>query len=91
MSVPRFVVVLLCALWVVVAGLAVLVQRNNGNIERLDGRIDEVRTFVREVQDVTPEEAQQTEAITEAVKIVPELRIILCEAFPNVPTCASGG
>jgi hypothetical protein len=89
---------------VVVTGLAVLVQDNDDTIDTLgdevtnledlvedvDRSTKRVETFVDDLEEQTPEEAAQQAAVTAAVQQVPEIRTILCQAFPDVPACETG-
>lgn len=80
---------------VVVVALAILIQRNNENIENLKGStrdvsvsVDHLEDFVADLEEETPDERARSEAITEAVRQVPEIRDILCEQFPEATACS---
>lgn len=50
-------------------------------------QVDHLEEFVEELEQENPEGVVQNAAIAEAVRIVPELREILCEAFPEATAC----
>jgi uncharacterized protein YoxC len=80
---------------VVVACLAILVQRNSQNVDRVDDRLEDVSESVGRLEqfvdemEAGPSSEQQAEndAIAEAVRLVPELKSILCEEFPQASAC----
>lgn len=88
-------------LFATTVALIVLVQSNDDNIDTLgdevatledavadvDQSTDRVETFVDDLEDETPTEAARNAAITAAVQLVPEIRDILCEAFPSATAC----
>lgn len=81
-------------LFILTIGLLVNSQRNSSNIDKLDDNVAEIRQTVRrldhvasDIEDQTPEEQAQNEAISRAVEIVPDLKIILCDAFPQANGC----
>lgn len=50
--------------------------------------VSDIRAYVDELQaPPTLEEQEQNEAINNAIQIVPRIRDILCEAFPEVTAC----
>lgn len=87
----RWLALVALVLLAVVIALGVWVRDLSDDVHKLRSDVDDLHEFVDEQIEVTPDEAEQSAAIAEAVRIVPELRVILCEAFPDVPTCASGG
>jgi len=94
MRLERFLMVLVLVIMVVVVGLAYLVQNNNRNIDRLDRnlaamqvQVDHLENFVNDLEAESPDEEIQNQAVQEAVRQVPQIRAILCEAFPDVPSC----
>jgi flagellar basal body-associated protein FliL len=86
-----------------VIGLAFLVQGNNRNLDELNSSVDrvdeatgEVQTsvnrlvaFVDEIEaaESDPSSQAQQDAISRAVAMVPEIRDILCEQFPDARAC----
>lgn len=89
-------------LFVVCVGLAITVQANARNIDHLEGQVadltetahqtqtsvDRLTTFVDELEaPPPPDEVAQDEAISNAVRLVPEIRDILCEQFPQATAC----
>lgn len=90
----RILPVVVFVVAVVVVGLAVLVQGNDDNIDKLnesvssvEGSTMRVERFVDELETETPSEAAQNAAVTAAVQQVPEIRAILCEQFPDATAC----
>lgn len=90
----RAVPLVVSVLFVVVVGLAVLVQRNSRNVEDLTDATTHVQSsthrvedFVDELETETPEEAAQNAAVTAAVQLVPQIKDILCQAFPEATAC----
>lgn len=89
---------------VVVVGLAVLVQQSDDNLDSLEDSVttveesvesvaestERVEAFVDDLEEETPEEEAQAAAVAAAVRQVPEIREILCQAFPDVPACLEG-
>src|SRR3990170_1560407 len=79
---------------VVVMALAVLIQRNNENVEDLQQSTDELGVAIEDVNmsvdhledfvnefeaaQADPNSQAQNEAISRAVQIVPEIKAILC-------------
>jgi hypothetical protein len=86
-----------------VIGLAFLVQSNNRNIDELNASVDEIDeatsevrisvnrlvAFVDEIEadQADPANQAQSDAISRAVAMVPEIRDILCEQFPDATAC----
>jgi hypothetical protein len=86
-----------------VIGLAMLIQSNNRNIDELNSsveRVDEATSEVRvsvnrlvafvdeiEAAESDPSSQAQQDAISRAVAMVPEIRDILCEQFPDARAC----
>lgn len=73
----------------VVVALAILIQRNNENIEKVSASVEHLEDFVADLEEETPDEQARSQAITEAVRQVPEIRGILCEQFPEATACIS--
>jgi hypothetical protein len=82
--------------FVIMIGLAILVQRNNWNNEETSKAVQTVKvqvqhldTFVTDLEQdvVTPEEQAQQDAVVRAVQIVPIILQVVCEANPTVPSC----
>lgn len=94
---PTAVLVLLA----VSIGLAMLVSNNDDNIDKLDDDIttleesvesvetstQRVRQFVDGLEDETSDEAERNAAITRAVELVPQIKGILCQEFPEADAC----
>jgi cell division protein FtsB len=85
----------LIVLIVVLVGYATQVHFGNEDDEQLrrdvaqlQQTVDELDAFVDELREETPSEQERNDAITRAVQIVPEIRGILCEAFPGATACA---
>ena len=64
--------------------------RNATSSEHVDERVAELKQFVDELKEVSPDEQQRDEAIGRAVSLVPIIVAILCEQTPNVPSCQGG-
>jgi hypothetical protein len=83
---------------VAIVGLAVLVQRNSGTVDDLQRQLTDVQAQVQNLEDFvaelqappTTEQQAQDEAISNAVRTIPEIRSILCEAFPDATACRLG-
>ena len=94
-AIVRWLALIAFILVVAVAGLAVLVQRNSRNVDKLRGQLSTVQAQVQHLEDFvdelqappTTEEQAQDEAISNAVRQVPDIKSILCEAFPNASAC----
>lgn len=98
----QIVVFLLAVLVVVAIGFGFQVHSRNESTEilRSDVRslqrdVDRVRAetqflheFVDTLTEETPSEQARNDAITRAVQQVPQIREILCEAFPGARACA---
>lgn len=94
----RMVVFIVVVAVVVIAGLAVLVERNSSNIDKIDMQLQTVEEevhdltlFVAELKEETPDEQAENAAISNAIRQVPEIKSILCEAFPNATACRVEG
>lgn len=88
---------------VVTIGTLTIVQRNSHNVDTLDKSVasmdrsvksvkrstDHLESFVRDLETESPQERARSAAITQAVQQVPQIREILCQAFPEVPACKS--
>lgn len=59
----------------------------SGNVSSLSESVDDVQAFVNDFREQTPDEVERDAAIGAAVAQVPELRSILCEAFPETSPC----
>lgn len=81
-----FIVVVVLALSVY---NTIVVGNSDDNIDHLTVQVDRVEEFVDELEEQTPEESERNRAITEAVNQVPQIRSILCEAFPEASACVS--
>ena len=64
------------------------------SVEELEisvGRIEDVQTDIqsvaKDVAEVTPEEEAQNEAVATVLRQVPQIKGILCEAFPLSSPC----
>lgn len=91
-------------LGLVLGGAIWQATRMNRSIDRLDddvagvrssqttmaGQVEDLKGFVDDLREVTPDEASRDQAITNAVHQVPEIRAILCEAFPGASACQAG-
>jgi uncharacterized protein HemX len=82
---------------VLIAGLTYQVQKRNQQIEQISDsaehineRVDELNRFVDQLQAPNEEEEAQQQAISRAVRLVPEIKSILCEEFPEASACLSG-
>lgn len=89
-------------LFVVVIGLAMVVQNVDHNVEsnrrtaektdqtsqRTQVQIDHLEQFVNKLEaPPSASEAAQNQAVSEAVALVPQIRNILCEQFPKATNC----
>jgi cell division protein FtsB len=94
-AVVRWLALIAFILVVAIAGLAVLVQRNSSNVDELQGQLATVQAQVQHLEDFvnelqappTTEEQAQDAAISNAVRQVPDIKSILCEAFPQATAC----
>ena len=82
-------------LFVTTVYMGTLIQGNDDNIDALGTSVDSVsrstqhlERFVSDLEDETPGEAERNAAITRAVELVPAIREILCEQFPDAAACA---
>lgn len=88
----------ICVVLVVVTiGLATQVHSRNRDIDQMEeivGDTQEAVThleeFVVELETEDNDELARNEAITRAVNLVPEIRAILCEEFPEATACLGG-
>ena len=94
----RFIIFMVVVVAAVLVGFAILVQRNSGNIDRLQGNVEdlqgqvrELNDFVDELREETPDEIAQNQAVSDAVRQVPEIKAILCEQFPLATACRVPG
>lgn len=91
----RFATWLMFINLVVAVGLAVQVQTRNSLIKRVDSQqaalndsINDLQEFVDDVQEVTPEEQAQTDAVNRVVTVqVPLIIEILCAQTPALEQC----
>lgn len=79
---------------IVVIGSSVQVSSRNDTLHHIDDTQTKIQTAQEEIQvladdlvEVTPDEQARTDAITDAVAIVPSIQEILCEAFPLTRPC----
>jgi predicted PurR-regulated permease PerM len=97
----RTLTALMVVLAAVVIGLATVVQRNSHNVDNLEDITEETQDDVQHIDDFvteleqppTPEEQAQDQAVATVLQLVPEnlpqIRQILCEAFPDTTPCLS--
>lgn len=91
----RWLVPVLFVIGVAVIGLILVVRQVSDNVDRLDQKVtvvgeqtQEVKSFVDELKaPPSAEEQRQNQAVSEAVRLVPEIRSILCEQFPQASAC----
>lgn len=88
---------LIAVLFVITIGLTWQSTRTNRDLDTLRQSTEDIQwvvhnleAFVDEIKEPTEEQHKRDQAISEAVKQVPEIRSILCEAFPEASECASG-
>lgn len=93
-----FLIAIVCILIVIVIGVGWNSQRNSQHIDQISGDVHELKVFVDELKETTPDEQAQNAAVSAAVALVPEIRVkqteiieILCQAFPEASACQSGG
>lgn len=95
--------ILLAAFVVVVAaiGLAIVLSNVDKNVDNNTDAISDLKTETAEVRDLvihveafvdrleepSDEDREQNAAINRAVALVPEIKDILCEQFPEVARC----
>lgn len=65
------------------------INRVESSTGRVEVSVEELRTFVRQVQAESESETSiaQDRAIKQAVAEVPKIKSILCEAFPDATAC----
>jgi hypothetical protein len=102
----RLVYFVIFVVLVLLAAGAMLIQRNNENIEAvadsnrelkvaiedINVSVDHLEAFVTEVEaaEADPNNQAQDDAISRAVAMVPEIKAILCEQFPDATACVGG-
>jgi predicted PurR-regulated permease PerM len=93
----RLILVAGVVILIIIGGLGFLVQINSRNIDKLDTsvanmqvQINHLERFVSDLEEQTPEEQAENDAVQQAVTTIPELKSILCQAFPEVPECVNG-
>jgi hypothetical protein len=66
------------------------VDNNDSTIDTTADNASEVKDYVDELRDVTPDEQARNDAVTKAVQEVPSIKAILCspEAFPEAEACS---
>jgi hypothetical protein len=73
---------------ILLAVVAVIVIAFQLQIADLNASVDHLDSFVEDLEGPpSPTEQQENEAISEAVRQVPEIRAILCEQFPQATAC----
>lgn len=89
---------LLVLMLVVTVGVATITTRNSQNtdkaqhaIGRVEVSVDHLEAFVDDLEDQSPSEQERNTAITRAVHLVPEIKQILCDAFPGATACNQSG
>jgi predicted metalloprotease len=65
-------------------------QANAVSAVETQRQVEELKEFTDEVREETPEEQASSDAIQQAVALVPVIVSILCEQTPDVPSCQGG-
>lgn len=66
------------------------VHRENESIESTEESVEIIKDFVETLKEPpTEDEIAQQRAVTEAVRLVPSIKDILCEEFPEATGCQS--
>jgi hypothetical protein len=100
----RWVYAVLALIGVLVVGLLLLVLRLDDSVDAVQendaeqtrvsnenaDQIRELKAFVDDLQEVTPEEQAQTEAINRAVAQVPAIRELICDLADDLQTTLRG-
>jgi hypothetical protein len=86
----RWVVLAAFVLLVLVIGLGYYVRDLATQQDQIQADVAALKAFTAEVQAVSDDEAAENAAVAEAVRIVPEIKTILCEAFPDASPCLEG-
>lgn len=89
---------ILFALVITVAGLSWVTTKNSRNVDDIEKIVNEVQPDVQHInefvetleQPQSEEERAQNEAISRAVQMVPQIKAILCEEFPEADECLGG-
>ena len=94
----RTLTILVAVLIVILIGVAWQSQRTSTQLDDVQIQVNALKDFVDELQESSPDDEAQNAAISEAVRLVPEIRVkqteiieILCGAFPDARACQSGG
>lgn len=72
---------------VLIIGLAIQLHNRDSSLDETHDQVIELKGFVDDLKTTTPEEQQQNQAVTRAVTLVPEIKGILCEKFPEARGC----
>lgn len=72
---------------VLIIGLSIQISNRDPDIDETHKQVKELKSYVDALKKVTPEERRRNEAVTRAVQIVPEIKVILCGQFPDAQGC----
>lgn len=86
-AIRRATLVVVIIVFVVAVALQFQVSSRNKSIDDIEAIVIDLQEFTDTIEEETPDELERSQAIQRAVAQVPEIRQILCEAFPEVPAC----